>query len=186
MKPDSLPHPAVLRRRHQALAAVERLVAPNANRGDRYYGSDPPHRYWHDSGGGDNFELVIDGKDALLTAFNHESPRSPWGRDDGNAVWPGMFDGLPERLRPWLPEHGDEPMSVSACFWFTDGRWHEGEPEAVASDGDVFDDDPGGVTDVLRPLLDTEAEVRELVGFVHEQPDRVDEALALVREMKID
>src|SRR4051794_9145017 len=66
------------------------------------------------------------------------------------------------------------------------GRWHEGESEPVQREGDVYDDDPGGAAVLLAPLLDPQAEVRELVTFVYEQPERLDDALALVRERGID
>ncbi len=185
MNPSLLPHPATLRRRHEALAAAEELVAGSSD-DHRYYGAEPPHRYWFDSGSGDFYEFVIDGDDALLTVFDHESPRSPWAREDGLPEWPGMFDGLPEQLRQSLPEREeDEPWSVSACYWFTDGAWREGHPEPVPREGDLYDDDPGGAAGLLAQLLDPESEVRELVGDVYEQPERVGEALGLIRSMGI-
>lgn len=184
MQLSRLPAPEVLRRRHEALAAVETMVKESSNVDDgfRHYAAEPPDHYWFDSGGGDSLELVINGSDeALLTAFDHESPRSPWGRDDQLPEWPGMFDGLPDRLREQLPEREeDEPLSVSACFWFVDGRWQEGRPEPVPREGDLYDDDPGGAAALLAPLLDSEAEVRDLV---YDQPERLDDALALFRRL---
>src|SRR5689334_21909154 len=113
-----LPYPAGLRRRHEPLVAVEALVAADPQ-SDPYYSARPPI-YSFASGTGASYDLVLDGDDALLMAFDHESPRSPWARDDGAMEWPGMFDGLPDRLRRRLPEpEDDEPMSVTACLWFT-------------------------------------------------------------------
>jgi len=182
MKASDLPSPPELRRRHEALIAVENLVSG----GDdfRSYGSDPPNVLWFSSGSGDEYRLAFTGDDALLTIFDHEAPQSPWGRDDGAPEWPGMFDGLRPHLRALLPTpEDDEPMSVSACFWFTDGAWHMGDPEPIPDEGDVYDEDPGGAAGLLASLLDPEAEVRELVGDVYEQPERVDEALQLLRRL---
>ena len=186
MVASGLPDPEVLRRRHEGLAAVEDMLG-SAGDGFRYYGMEPPDHYWFDSGGGDSYDLVISGGEAVLTTFDHESPHSPWAREDQLREWPGMFEGMPDRLRTRLPEREeDEPLSVSACFWFTDGAWHEGRSEQVPREGDLYDDDPGGAAGLLARLLDPQAEVRELVAYVYEQPDRLDEALALIRHMGVE
>jgi hypothetical protein len=177
-----LPGPRCMRRRHEALASVEDLLGGSAD-SFRSYGAEAPDHYWFDTGSGDSYELIICGDEALLTVFDHESPRSPWAREDGLREWPGMFDGLPDRLRKRLPEpEDDEPLSVSACFWYVDGAWHEGRPEPV-DDDDGYGDDPGGALGVLAPLLDPESEAREMVTYVHEQPERLDEALAVLRRL---
>ena len=181
MDPSLLPEPEDLRRRLEALVAVEDLLGPSRD-GFRYYDVDPPDQWRFDSGSGDFYVLAVSAGAALLIVFDHESPRSPWGRVDEAPEWPGMFDGLPGHLRRYLPEReAGEPLSVSACFWFLDGSWHEGNPEPVPRDGDFYDDDPGGAADLLAPLLDPLAEVRELVMAVYEQPDRLEEARALMR-----
>lgn len=186
MNPSVLPHPDVLRRRHEALAATEEMVGPPAD-GSRYYGNEPPDHWWFSSGSGDTYDLVISGDEALLTVFDHESPRSPWGREDHLPEWPGMFDGLPDRLHRRLPEREeDEPLSVSACFWFIDGSWREGRPEPIPDEDDVYGDDPGGAGGLLAPLVDPEAGVRALVTDVYEQPQLLDDALARLRTMGIE
>ena len=77
-------------------------------------------------------------------------------------------------------------MSVSGCFRFTNGMWHEGRPEPVPEEGDFYAGDPGGASGLLAPLMDPEAEARELIGELYEQPARVDEALALIRRMGLE
>lgn len=74
MNPSLLPDPGTLRRRHEALAAVEQLLGSSAG-GFRFYGAEPTDHFWFDSGGGDSYDLVLSGDHALLTAFDHESPR---------------------------------------------------------------------------------------------------------------
>lgn len=178
-----LPAPTVLRQRHQAFMAVEDLLN-DAEPAHRYYGFTEPDEYWFDSGSGDEYRLVIVGEDALLTVFDHESPQSPWAREDQAEEWPGMFEGLPDHLRARLPDTGGhEHLSVSACFWFVDGAWRMGEPEPVPpQDTDFYAGDPGGANDLLGPLLHPEEEVRELVEDIYQQPERLAEALALVKD----
>jgi hypothetical protein len=184
--PASLPDPPTLVRRHEALIAVEDLVAKPGD-AFRMYGVERPDVWDFDSGSGDDYRLVLVGDDALLTVFAHESPQSPWGRDDELHEWPGMFDGLPEHLRARLPREPGEPLSVSACFWFTNGAWHAGNPEPVPQEDDGEDDfdlyagDPGGAKDLLGPLLDPDEGVRELVVDIWERPERLAEAQELLR-----
>lgn len=183
MDPLTLPAPEVLMRRHMALAAVEDMLGLSRG-GFRSFGSDPPSRFWFDSGSGDFYDLFVSGQEAVITLFDHEAPRSPWSLDEGSED-PGILEGLPRRLLGGLPEREeDEPVSVTACFWFTDGSWHEGAPEPVRPGADVYDDDPGGAASLLAPLLHPCNEVEELLR--DSQPERRDEAFALMREMGVD
>jgi hypothetical protein len=179
--PSDLPHHEVLRARHVAFAAVEELIdRPAATRG---YGVQPPDTYRYESGSGDHYDLVILDDDALLMVFDHESPRSPFARDDGAREWPGMFDGLPDHLRARVPAPDEgHPLAVSTCFWFTGGAWHEGNPEPVTDDSDYYAGDAGGAHHVLASVLDPQAGIEELLEQ-YELTELLDEALALLRSL---
>ncbi|MDR6175223.1 hypothetical protein QE364_003006 [Nocardioides zeae] len=77
-----------------------------------------------DSGGGDGYHAVFVGRSALLRVFDHESVMN---RYDEVEVWPGLLDGLPGGLRPYLT---DERLNLDPSFpvltlalW-----WGEGTP----------------------------------------------------------
>ena len=183
--PSVLSVPGSLRRRHLALMLVDECMGGRESRTLcflRRSAAGGGELLSYESGSGDEYGLVVEDDDALLWVFDHECPYSPWGHDDEPQDWPGMLDGLPERLATHLPEvHGDSPRSISGCYWHADGGWRRGDPEPAADDPGPFLSDPQGARWLLGPLLDAAGEgVSGLVVEYYERPDRAGAAAELV------
>jgi len=159
--PAVLPAPDVMSRRHRAIALLSQR-APN--HGLRPFEWDPHRRRasW-DNQSGDLFTAYFDEarSEALIWGFDHDSPFSPWPRDMWQ--WPGMFDGIPDRLAQLLRQDGgDSRKNATFAFWHVDGAWHRGDPEPPV---DWWLDewpDPQGVVNELGPLV-FDATVRQYI-----------------------
>lgn len=118
-----LPEPEELRRRCRAFAVLDAVLT------DRY----PTHLFQPefapgvplaqmDNGSGDNYNLVFDPAGVIGFGFDHESEVSPW-REDPREHWPGLLEGVPKRLTPWLEEPAfqfHELLDATVCFWRED------------------------------------------------------------------
>src|SRR4051794_28976540 len=93
---DRLPAPPALRARFRALA---RLEAEVSDRPSTVWSDDPPlgPGARSESGSGDHVRALFweDGS-AFVSGFEHESPMSPWAREEPRP-WPGLLDRLPEQ-----------------------------------------------------------------------------------------
>jgi len=139
----ALPAPDELERRCRALAVLEAILCPEPRW--RYYSFDaafaPGARAaTMDSATGDGWLIWFSPRGVVIRGFDHESPVSPW-RDEPVAPWPGLFDGLPAKLRhgPRLEVDGVE--SVTFCLWWDrdDPGWRAGavaQPDAEYADPD--------------------------------------------------
>lgn len=120
--PSSLPSPAILRRRCDALARLDRLIDPDADV--------PIHdfergTFWVRDSSGDHVQIAFLRAGVVILGFAHESPMSPANNDE--QIWPGVVDELPRALRRALADYslGDD---ITFCLWrqTRDRRWHTG------------------------------------------------------------
>ncbi len=156
----SLPTIDDLRDLCRSLAMLDAILSPD--REGRYYCFNDD---WADgqamasmrNGSGDEYSIVFSAAGALVRAFNHESPMSPYGND--GEPWPGVVDEVPEPFKPFVEEPAftdDDGVPVAtACLWrgTADGRWHHGTvdyPEGHA--------DPDGTTTLFELLVDRSPE----------------------------
>jgi hypothetical protein len=120
----SLPPPATLWRRCDALARLDHALAPHA---------DPPTHhidrrarvFFIQRIEGNLVMIAFARAGVLVVGFDHESPMSP--ACNGERTWPGVIDGVPRPLRRTLagfPLGGD----VTFCTWRLAGAraWRTG------------------------------------------------------------
>lgn len=178
--PARLPDPQVMSRRHRALQLVEEAVFESD---DVSFDWDPEEsRGSWDSFEGDEYVLYAPGDRALVWAFDHESPFSPWAHDPPLDAWPGMFDGMPDDLVALLDsEHDEMRKSITCCFWYVDGAWHAGSPEIPDSAARWRDPDrdPQGAELELGPLFSDDA-VARFTDELWEEPELRAAVVALV------
>lgn len=144
-----LPEPGELRRRCRSFAVLDLILT------ERYQ----THLFQPefapgvalaqmDNGSGDNYAIVFDPAGVIGFGFDHESEVSPW-REDPREHWPGLLDGVPGPLSPYLDEPAfnfDGLLDATVCFWREggDGAWRCGPVE--------FED---GVDDGARWMFET-------------------------------
>lgn len=141
---DFLPAPSVLKAVSKALAVLDLIVEPDPWL--RYYSYHPDWGPAEDlasmrDGEGNEYSIVFlpDGA-AYARGFDHESPVSPWGND--RQLWPGLTDGLPERLVKYVREPAfgcDGIPDMTVCLWTeTDaaGSWEHGNVPPPGGPGD--------------------------------------------------
>ncbi|MFE4700540.1 hypothetical protein ACFRIC_26110 [Streptomyces sp. NPDC056738] len=73
------------------------------------------------NGSGDEYDIVFAPAGAYIRGFDHESPLSPYHREDMPRPWPGVLDSVPEPFRCYVeePAFTDEngcPV-VTVCLW---------------------------------------------------------------------
>jgi hypothetical protein len=163
-----LPAPDELERRCQALALLDAILSPEPRW--RYFTFNmaiaPGERVARmDSATGDGWLIWFSPQGVVVRGFDHESPVSPWGRKPIEP-WPGLFDGLPEKLRhgPRLEVDGVE--SVTFCLWWDveDPGWRAG----VVAQPDGEHGDPDGSRWLLAEL-DRPAEFQTYAEEVYER-----------------
>lgn len=159
-----LPPPSVLQRRARAFAVLDAIFEPRFR------------RHWYlpkwsangaalgsmDNGSGDNYSIVFDSAGTLLLGFDHESAATPW-RDDEGSHWPGLLDGVPAVLQPYLEEPAfqfDGFLDITVCAWHepAEGFWRCGP---VDFDPDLLlfaEHEPDGAEDLFGLLADGTAE----------------------------
>ncbi|MET8292805.1 hypothetical protein ACGFY6_27365 [Streptomyces sp. NPDC048387] len=141
-----LPDPGPLRAHLRALAVLDAAISEDPSLCSYSF-----HPAWGpgveaalmDNGSGDDFSVLFTPAGVLIRGFDHESPMSPYGRDDAQ-VWPGVLDDVPAPLRPLLDEPAfyDETIGAppaTACLWRETGdtAWRTGSQDADGS-GSLF------------------------------------------------
>ncbi|MFG2820099.1 hypothetical protein ACGFX4_11795 [Kitasatospora sp. NPDC048365] len=130
-----LPDPEAVRARSKAMAMLDAVLSPEWEW--RYYSYDA---HWAPSeemasmrnGCGDDYAIIFAAAGVYAQACYHESPISPF-RTSPPAPWPGLFDSLPEVLRPMAEEPAfldhDGISRATACLWreTTDSTWRCGD-----------------------------------------------------------
>jgi hypothetical protein len=135
-RPDSLPSPALLRRRCEALARLDAALDPDAevptHDFDRRAGV-----FWLRESEGNHLQISFTRRGVVILGFDHESPMSPVHNDE--ETWPGVVDHLPPALRPVLRAY-PYGVDVTFCIWRLAGarRWQSGRvrrPRGRDADG---------------------------------------------------
>ena len=99
--------------------------------------------FWTDECGNDLYGFFEEDGAAVIFGFDHESPMTPY-REEPQASWPGLFDGLPDRFAALLTEF---PMiDCTFCLWSDGEGWTKG-PVDYPGDGDE-----DGSAWILEPL----------------------------------
>ncbi|MFI8532752.1 hypothetical protein ACIGMX_21240 [Streptomyces aquilus] len=170
-----LPAIPVLRDRCRALAVLDAVLSPDWE--DRYFSysarwSPTEEMASMRDGSGNEYAIVFSPAGAYARGFDHESPMSPYARED-HEPWPGLFDGLPEVFRPYVtePSFTDEngtPLAT-VCFWreAADPAWHAGAVEAGGEDDGsaewlfevLLDGRPEGYREFAEEYYETEVDL---------------------------
>jgi hypothetical protein len=146
--PSALPSVAILRRRCEALARLDRALDPDADVPthdfDRRAGI-----FWVRDNGGDHLQIAFMRAGVVILGFDHESRMSPAYNDE--RIWPSVVDALPSSLRRALADYllGDD---ITFCIWrrTNERRWRSGvvhRPRGRDVDGStrllaILDGDP--------------------------------------------
>jgi hypothetical protein len=109
------------------------------------------------SGEGDNYTIVFDPAGVLLLGFYHESGASPWRDGPQRAHWPGLLDGVPPALAPYLHEPAflsDGFLDITVCAWCEreDGIWRCGPVDLAELE--MYERDPDGALWMFGRLTD--------------------------------
>ncbi|PKV82946.1 hypothetical protein [Streptomyces sp. TLI_146] len=125
-----LPDVGVLRDLCRSMAMVEAVLSPG---GERQYAftagwSQAEEAASMRNGTGDEYDIVFAPEGAYIRGFDHESPMSPYHRDDVPEPWPGVVDCVPEELRRFVDEPAftdeDGTPVVTVCLWRLNGSSH--------------------------------------------------------------
>ena len=109
----TLPSPAVLQRRCEALARLDNALDPD--------GEVPVHDFdrrakifWLRENDGNFVQISFRRPGVVILGFDHDSPMSPARNEE--RIWPGLVDPLPKALQPALRDYslGDD---ITFCFW---------------------------------------------------------------------
>lgn len=110
------------------------------------------------NGFGDCLEVIFSPHGTIIQGFAHESPVSPYSRDD-HSVWPGIYTSTPKVLLDLLTSKDD----VTFCIWRepSDPSWRTGD---LHFPNDVDD----GSSELLAWILPTADDFLEWEAYVHE------------------
>ncbi|MFF3215829.1 hypothetical protein ACFYYB_35080 [Streptomyces sp. NPDC002886] len=142
-----LPVAEIVRARSKAMAMLDAVLSPEWE--FRYYSYD---RQWAPSeelasmkdGSGNDYVIVFSEAGVYAQATSHESPISA-NRVSPPVPWPGLFDSLPQTLRPFAQEVAFlDPNGVqraTVCLWreVTDSEWKCGDVQVPNEDGEDAD-----------------------------------------------
>ncbi len=133
-----LPVPELVESAFRAAAVLEIIL--NEAESTRCHSFDPR---WsknvrfakYENGGGDDMRLLFLRDSCVIKGFAHESNVSPYQNDD-HSSWPGMFDGIPDRLMKELKDPAIVCEDVTFCVWYSEGEWQCGSVEFEAGEDD--------------------------------------------------
>lgn len=100
----------------------------------------------YENGGGDDLIVIFRDGSILIKGFDHESEVSPYVQDE-YAIWPGMYDGVPEYLLEPLEDEAFEKDHVTFCYWRENetGEWQQGTV--------IYNDNEDDGSDWLLPAI---------------------------------
>ncbi|MFJ8799936.1 hypothetical protein [Streptomyces sp. NPDC102487] len=153
----ALPDIGILRDLCRSIAMAEAVLNPD---GEREYcllssWSETEELVSLRNGSGDELDIVFGPAGAYIRCFDHESPLSPYAREDVPMPWPGVLDSVPEAFRRYVDEPAftdeDGCPVVTTCLWRTTAAtsWETGRitfPDGYA--------DPDGSDWLFELLLD--------------------------------
>jgi hypothetical protein len=81
----------------------------------------------YSSSGADDLVIVFVGSAAIIKGFDHESEVSPHAQEP-YGLFPGIYEGAPERLLNELKDDALDFEDVTFCYWRTTdtGEWCQG------------------------------------------------------------
>ena len=135
--PSSLPSPAILHRRCEALGRLDALLDDD---------DVPTHAFdrrsqvfWLREAEGNHVQITFGARGVVILGFHHESPMSPVHHHE--QTWPGVVDELPTPLGRVLRNY-PFGVDVTFCIWRLAGQrtWHSGQirrPRGRDVDGSV-------------------------------------------------
>jgi hypothetical protein len=141
-----LPEISIVRDRCRSMAMLDAILSPEWE--CRYFSFDSRWSPKEEmasmrDGSGNEYSIVFSPAGAYARGFDHESPMTPY-RVTPPALWPGLFDGVPEAFRAQVaePAFSDNGMPrATVCFWReqSDIAWRTSAvdplPEGVEDDG---------------------------------------------------
>ncbi|UXY24328.1 hypothetical protein N8I84_40975 [Streptomyces cynarae] len=142
-----LPAIATVRDRARALAVLDAVLSPECEW--RYYSFDSGWSPGEEmasmrDGAGNDYAIVFSAAGVYAQACDHESPMFLY-HVAPPALWPGLFDSVPDVFRPYLDEpafadHNGLPRAT-VCFWreSADSQWRCGEVHVPDEDMDDAD-----------------------------------------------
>ncbi|MBM6385060.1 MAG: hypothetical protein JSY10_13900 [Paenibacillus sp.] len=140
-----------------------------------------------DNGAGDHLHVLFTPSGTLIKGFDHESPLSPYARDDGE-VYPGMYDEVPKVLRAILKDQEErmEPEDVTFCIWQegNDPEWKTGSWIQQALIEESEDDATGGADFLLGYIEETPEAFADWAEGYYESHELPLSAIAEVYEGK--
>lgn len=133
----SLPRPALMRRRLRTFAMLDTIVAPSTRSFEWHprWAKDEQVGAFKDGEGNFFFALFSPGG-SVVRGFDHESQMSPF-RKDPPELWPGLFDGLPDALGSRVSDPAFALDETTFCFWAAsdDDEWRA--PKTHPNDADI-------------------------------------------------
>jgi hypothetical protein len=161
-----LPEVDVLKKLCQSLAMLDAIMSREWEY--RYYSFNSK---WADGeqmasmrdGSGDGYYILFNSQGAFLKGFAHESPMSPWNKDQ-EQVWPGVLDEVPSEFAAYLTEPAFSMHDTTFCLWrrHADSEWQSGNIEYPA------DDDPDGAEDLLSMLTGSPSDYQQFAESYYE------------------
>ncbi|WP_123559955.1 hypothetical protein [Kitasatospora cineracea] len=157
-----LPEPETVRARSKAMAMLDAVLSPEWQW--RYYSYDARWAPGEEmasmrDGSGNDYAIVFSAAGVYAQACNHESPISAY-HVSPPALWPGLFDLVPEVFRALVQEPAFADSSglprATVCLWreHADSAWKCGDVHVP--DGD--EEDADGAQWLFGLLLEGTAE----------------------------
>jgi len=107
---------------------------------------------------------------SMVVAYDHESGRDPWRHELGTpTMWPGLAEGLPDHLLPWLKTPWDEEdviVCTAIAWWLNeDPGWRGGRVGDVDGAVRVGEHDDG-VGTLIEPFLSPARMMAEIDAYL--------------------
>ncbi len=188
--PEGLPAIAALKRISQGLATLDAMLCEEWDM--RYYSFNARWNAAGDQqmasmrdGSGDEYVIWFAPEGAVIKGFGHESPMSPASTkfvhevQAGVPLYPGLLDGFPDALRPFLEEPAFALEHTTFVLWrlASDDAWHRGSIQFPENK------DPDGSTKLLGILAGEPALYVDFASdYFEANPDIADVARVLALE----
>lgn len=93
-----------------------------------------------DNGAGDDVQIIFAPEGVIVKGFDHESGLSPHAQEE-YAVYPGIYNTVPEQLLTYLHSPQIEFEDVTFCIWRTieDESWQKGMVDIPVDEDDGFE-----------------------------------------------
>ncbi|MCA9067520.1 MAG: hypothetical protein KDA84_01255 [Planctomycetaceae bacterium] len=135
-----MPSPSVLKEAMQKNAVLEVIMSDEA-----WLRCHTFQQQWskgvslakYDNGGGNHLFAFFCEAGCIIKGFDHESPVSPYAREEFE-VWPGIYEGVPPELLKLLDDKAVEKEHVTFCIWSIgeNSPWQMGEMEFPEDEDD--------------------------------------------------